>query len=57
MMLEEKPLPQADKHHSPPPPPKSHELDFLMKEVMNLKEKVGKLEGMVEVLMKMLRTV
>lgn len=48
---------QLDKKHKPssppPPPPSHHDLPpHILKEIMDLKEKVGRLEGMIEVLMK-----
>ncbi len=39
--------------HKPPPPPKHGEVPpHILKEIMDLREKVGKLEGMMEVLLK-----
>ncbi len=44
---ERKPIPP------PPPPPPHHELPpHILREIMDLKEKVGRLEGIIEVLMK-----
>ncbi|GAB4218949.1 MAG: hypothetical protein Fur009_2620 [Candidatus Microgenomates bacterium] len=44
---EHKPVPP------PPPPPLHHDVPpHILREIMDLKEKVGKLEGMIEVLMK-----
>lgn len=48
---------KLDKKHkplpSPPPPAPHHDLPpHILKEIMDLKEKVGRLEGMIEVLMK-----
>ena len=48
------PEPLPPKHHEPPiPPPPRHEIPpHILKEIMDLKEKVGKLEGMMEMLIK-----
>jgi len=36
----------------PPPPPKPHDIPpHILKEIFDLKEKVGRLEGKIEVLM------
>jgi len=36
----------------PPPPPKPHDVPLhILKEIFDLKEKVGRLEGKIEVLM------
>lgn len=44
---EHKPIPP------PPPPPPHHDVPpHILKEIMDLKEKVGRLEGMIEVLIK-----
>lgn len=50
-----------DKHPKkpvhPPPPPKHGELPpHILKEIMDLKEKVGKLEGMMEVVLQLLKS-
>jgi len=46
-------LNKKHKPNPPPPPPPHHEVPpHILKEIMDLKEKVGKLEGMMEVLMK-----
>jgi hypothetical protein len=46
-------LNKEHKPNPPPPPPPHHEVPpHILKEIMDLKEKVGKLEGMMEVLMK-----
>lgn len=51
------PIPDEPKNHPKPPP--SHEPPskpdippHILKEIMDLKEKVGKLEGMIEVLLR-----
>lgn len=37
----------------PPPPPPHHDVPpHILKEIMDLKEKVGRLEGMIELLVK-----
>lgn len=37
----------------PPPPPPHHDVPpHILKEIMDLKEKVGRIEGMIEVLVK-----
>ena len=52
------PKPEDKKIPPPPPHPKppDHQIEMLIKEVMDLKEKVGKLEGMLEVLIKIPQT-
>lgn len=50
------PKPEDKKIPPPHPKPPDHQIEMLIKEVMDLKEKVGKLEGMLEILMKMPRT-
>lgn len=47
---DEKPKPKGP---PPPPPPKPAEVPpHILKEIFDLKEKVGKLEGMLEVLLR-----
>ncbi len=51
-MPEPKPEPQPAPGH-PPPPPKPHDMPpHILKELLDLREKVGRLEGMMEVLLK-----
>jgi hypothetical protein len=46
-------LSKEHKPNPPPPPPPYHEVPpHILKEIMDLKEKVGRLEGMIEALMK-----
>lgn len=41
------------KPKGPPPPPKTHDVPpHILKELFEMREKIGKLEGMMEVLLK-----
>lgn len=47
------PKPEKESKGPPPPPPPKHDVPpHILKEIMDLKEKVGKLEGMMEVLLR-----
>jgi tetrahydromethanopterin S-methyltransferase subunit B len=47
-------MPEPKPEKKGPPPPKHDVPPHILKEIMDLKEKVGRLEGMVEVLMRMI---
>lgn len=49
------PKPKHEEGHPPPPPKSHHDVPpHIIKELLELREKVGKLEGMMEVIMKKL---
>lgn len=51
-MANEAPDKPVKKPNLPPPPPKPHDVPpHILKEIFDLKEKVGRLEGKLEVLM------
>ncbi len=53
-MPEPRPPEDQNKPHPPPlPPPPKHDVPpHILKEIMDMKEKIGKLEGMMEMLLR-----